>query len=383
MLLSKLLPMFETSPLNIAVPKWTQFVDDCLLRLTILNDRRLRAVPINNELTRMFSLILGMTDMLYMNKPIKDTDRYLNYLRFEKVKFDRVLNSNLTGNIAHNLIIKNSYSSIPVFLIPTSESSYMSSLPMDEGWDSWKKVKPIRVCGHDSVEMPEIDSDMIEFKYEEPTFMVIAVDTIALAFKWFYYTTSNVEDEFNSVIEFTHRHVFDTLSEDLFHIWCNKQLRLMRTVSDLDEKVDIVARVGNNQSAKSGVSGAQYKTAATALYKQFLNNTTFKDSLKYVMSDLVGGTSLLNLSQSLVDSNHLIDTRENIAFLYLRDIEYFKTIFAICNVDPNNTTLKRYKARLRRTIKKLNNQRVWQSVKNKTLADLLEMELTLLLLELD
>ena len=106
-------------------------------------------------------------------------------------------------------------------MCPIDTISYPSILPFQKNWYAWEKVKPVHIWYHNSEEYTlNFLKNSIAFKTEQPTHGIIFIDTISLILKYYKYLMTDLPNEPEKTMHnFIHRHVLNTVFEDLEEIW--------------------------------------------------------------------------------------------------------------------------------------------------------------------
>lgn len=219
--------------------------------------------------------------------------------------FDK--NRFVSGNETKELIL-------PTFgLIPSAITIYSD-------WDDWEEIAPIRILNHDSKELNlAFHNGQIDFKKDQPTFAVFAVDVPALLWKYIKYIKEN-DYSFESVDRdaFISKHIIPFFYDQLVDIWLLKIVRecyIDPTTNETD--LFITNNYATNSSIiKSGVRemnhiidmlGVNVVSLGAFLSTEILDDKSLLDCIDIYGTQYTISNSRRYLGYEILKSYNLID----------------------------------------------------------------------------
>lgn len=136
---------------------------------------------------RLLRYIINNADFDLLERQGNNFDRYMYHLRFIKASLDNIFDRISRGRGYRNIFFK-SERKTEEFILPVEDLNTLVHLPLDtEDWETWKKVRPVRLWDHNSDEFTvNLLNDRFTFtRGLEPTNAIILIDVVALILKYF------------------------------------------------------------------------------------------------------------------------------------------------------------------------------------------------------
>lgn len=350
------------------IPQWSQYLESLNLQKRQLKTRFLNS---HGYESRGFRLLKQITDLIdpdfisYLLKQPDDYARYLNGFLPLARESARLFQPVESGRAYRKMFYEKGLFSTSEYFCPVDDVDHLSTLPMEEGWESWTEVQPVHLWYNDSPEYTmNVLKGRVEYKYTNPTFAIIFVDTIALMFKYYKYMTSQIDLGTEKTLhKFIHEHVFSFFFEDLQNIWVLNQVLLCTQVPDGEETVDsLMVKIGAS-NRQYGYVGGRHQEAV--------------EHLLDAMDDVRDGNIRVNslLSSKLLPSGSIID-RIYYSFKYLdvahtQQLKYMRMLRDMPMVDlllqmngwrPDNEIYKSLVRDLRYQLKRLQSSKPWSRI---------------------
>ncbi len=343
----------------------------------LITERYLDAVGYESPIVVLLRKILADAEIDKLLQRATDFDCYMDQLYTTTPDLDAIFDAAETGAGFTELVIARNPKHTQEFLIPAHCQDPLSQLPMDQGWEAWQQVKPLRLVDIDSDELSfQTYQDMIVFRTDYPTRAVFTLDTTALVLQYVNFLRGH-DPEVIYQPEYLHRYVLVHLLKDLEDLWLGTVYgRLIGgdPGSGPDPRLDRIRLLGDRYY---GYVGAEFPIAmreiATAV------RTCARGGLTPAM--LLAG---LNLSdnyvpdflRTLLATAMLPEQRQYHWMEYLRDIRWLSLMHSTYALQPNFIASKNLQTTLRRDVPLLLITKPWQNCRSAKLAQWLEVDMT-------
>ena len=195
---------------------------------------------------RLLKYILQFVDFEYLNKKVNNYERYSDYIRFIYKDMLNTFDRAGKGRGYINLFFPRLQFITEEFLIPVADTGCITNLPLHtEDWNTWKKINPLKIWDHDSLEYNlNLINDQYHFRYFPPSYCVELLDVVSLLFKYYIWVKNHKVYENNDAANivpveyFLHKYVFGPTVWDLANIWLLhliSKLLMTEDLSDLKE----------------------------------------------------------------------------------------------------------------------------------------------------
>ena len=351
------------------VPAWIQYVQALETYLRPLYRRHILAPDVSTPGIALLRYILACVDWNYMEHQTSDYERYSYYLRHVRDNLENTFDHNTTGFRFFNTFTSRHLGKVPEFIIPVEDVTTISTLPLDKPWEYWVGVRPVRYLYHDSKELSfDIEKDRVRFYKDPPSYVVISIDVVALAFKWWKYLTSaplEEEEDMKDQRRFLHKYVISGFYEDQLDIFLLHQLELLSDVSSIDDIEQYTATIvsANNQY---GYVGLRYNESCRVMYRELM-----KINSGNIRPSAICASPLLGYRKSIVQRVHqtLSDLdvprlRQYQFYRYLRDKGMISFILKLHQYKSQSVIYSRMQKVLKPRVQKAIRERIWDYVKD-------------------
>lgn len=359
-----------------AIPPYQLFLKQ---QAKIINERYTRLYNTagrENRATAMLRFILNFVDMEYMLRQPNNYYRYLyeirSIIRSISESFDRVAR----GRGYNDTFISKSRYYTEEFIMPTEDVGTITNLPLyTDDWETWKRIHPVRIVGHDSTEYTiNALGDVLTFSEIPPNYVFIMIDTAALILKyysWYLYGRDKEPDQELAIHKpqqlFLHKYVICNLVWDNFNVW------LLNTIYRLSDYVNEngtsnITKEFHTKALESDMQWGRLSDLATEAFRYL--GVLLEDSSHNLRPEAIISSKLL-LSGSILEYATQMTTRWDLPILeqydYLRWIRDKSLFNFILNIYLNRRTLpttQRMLVNIRRDYKRLVLHRPWKTCNN-------------------
>ena len=361
--------LYKASPM--LIPVWDQYLDDLTILRNELHRRYMLNYGADSRCLRILSMMAGETDINYLVKQKNDYDRYINYFFPSQQIWNDVFRPTKNGRAYKKVFYKKGIYAPNEYLCPCDDVDHLKILPMNKPWEYWKHVKPVHIWYHDSNEYTlNMLENKIAFKHSIPTYSVVFIDSISLAFKYYKYITSDIPEEGEkSLHNFVHRHVLSLLFQDLQDVWITNQvLNSIEMVKDPENEELMENIVNEKVDIRYGFRGTRFKeaidrlTSRIYLIKQGNNRPqNFLSSKIYPSGSII---DKINYSLIYLDMPHL---RQYEYVSFLRDWKYFTILYELNKLNLSNPMYRNLCQELRIYVRRYKNSRFWNAIYDSSL----------------
>ena len=359
-----------------AIPPYQLFVKQ---QAKIINERYTRLYNTQgreNRATAMLRFILSFVDMEYMLKQPNNYYRYLYEIRPIVKSISESFDRSTRGRGYTETFVTKSNVYTEEFIMPTEDINTITNLPLyTDDWETWKRIHPVRVVGHDS---PEYTLNLLgdRFTYREmaPNYIFIMIDVAALILKYYAWYIGYRDKEPNQDLAihipqqlFLHKYVMCNLVWDNFNVW------LLNTLYRLSEYVNEngtshITEEFHTKALECDMQWGRISDLATEAFRYL--GVLLGDTSKNLRPEAIMSSKLL-LSGSVLDYAKQMTTRWNLPILeqydylrWIRDKSLFNFILNVYLTRRTLPTTHRMLINVRRDYKRLVLHRPWKTCNN-------------------
>lgn len=378
-MLEYLTPFIENSSPRL-IPAWNQYVqaietfkEPLYKRFMLATDHETRGITI-------MRYILSCVDWSYMKNHASDFDRYSFHVRFIKDDLENTFDHNTTGFRFFNTFTSKNLGRVQEFIIPVEDITSVTTLPFDKGWEHWIPVRPVRYLTHDSREFTlNVEKDVVKFTREQPNYAIIAIDVVALVFKYWKYMTEAPDDPEwmgKDQRRFLHKYVISGFLDDLTDIFL---ISHMSEISKCKEQAEILEFTTKKHSAELqyGYIGSRYQEASQVMFKELTKVKAGSVRPSAIFSSPLLGrrNSITQRINTIIENLDVPRLRQFEFYRYLRDKDLFNlmlNIFEFRHMDPLYERIRRH---IKPKIQKLIRNKIWLYIKDPIIKSDIEYEL--------
>lgn len=350
------------------VPAWNQYVKNIETFKLPLMKRYLLANDYETSGIALLRYILSCVDWNYMRHCHSDYDRYLYHLRYIRDDLENTFDHTTTGFKFRNLFTSKHLGTVQEFIIPVEDTTIVKTLPFDKGWEHWVHIKPVRYLTHDSPELTlNVEQDRVRFYRTPPTYVIISIDVIALALKyWKYMSDAPIDPEFvgKDQRRFLHKYVLFGFIDDLIDTFLIQHIKKVSEIQDEDELNTF--NVKHSSTQMYGYVGARYNEASRTLYRELQ-----KVKSGATRANMIFSSPLLGNKKTIVDRVNTIINKLDVPRLrqyqfyrYLRDKDLFNIMINIFKFRDMDPLYQRIQRSVKPKLLKLLREKIWLYIKD-------------------
>lgn len=362
-----------------ALPIWEQYLNALNYQRDELKRRYMLNYGGNSRCVQVLKHILSLTDMDHLNLQKNDYDRYLNSLRFYRNSFKEIFDPVKNGCAYRKVFYdKKLLYSTSEYLCPIDTISYPSILPFQKNWYAWEKVKPVHIWYHNSEEYTlNFLKNSIAFKTEQPTHGIIFIDTISLIFKYYKYLMTDLPNEPEKTMHnFIHRHVLNTVFEDLEEIWLLNQILLCASIEDNAANYKDISLIQKISDRQYGYITSRHEEAMNEILRAFKLIRTGQLRVNSFLSAKIfpSGSILDRIEYSFkyLDVPHLIQYQY---MEIMRDLPLLKLIITLYSWRPETVMYKALCRDLRILTQRIQNTKPWLKIFDSSIKGYIQQEM--------
>lgn len=355
----------DTAPGVVNIVKYENYLTTMIVRRTELLGRYMGAYGTETPGVRMLKHILGLVDIAYLKQLKNDYDRYTFYFKYIGKDLGDIIDANGSVSMRKEMFIHKHLFTAAEFIIPVSSEDHLKALPMMEDWEAWKDVRALRLVDHDSEEytINTIQSN-VRFRAIQPSYAVITIDPIILAFKYFKYRVAHEGDDADLITpqRFIHKHILNTLMMDLQDIWLRDQII---NAFYVDKLSDLRTQTPANTTYDNmyGYVGLQYRSAMGDIWRvvQELKSGRIKPNMFFDSVSLSTGSIKSHLI-TLLEENYIPPLRQFAWETYLRDMKWVELILLVYSANPNDVKGQTLRKAFRIKVNNLHRTQFWNNI---------------------
>ena len=234
---------------SLTITNWNRITNNVKVRLDIQKQRYVLAPNTQSNSVRMLRALALNVDLKYLMSKLDDMDLYMATTTMVtplRMLFDQVYQ----GHEAKDMFISDSNGLVtPELIVSTMHDSPMRTLPLGQGWNTWKTMHPVQVIYHDSLELPwDLGSSQFYFRELPAHYLLVSIDISVYLIKLIKYirTVKNGYWDTDVIDTFVHHEILASLYEDMLRTW---ELNVINTTLVVDQRTHLleVTEETNNQ----------------------------------------------------------------------------------------------------------------------------------------
>lgn len=378
-MLEYLEPFIENTSPRI-IPAWQQYVSAIETYRSPLYKRYLLAADVSTPGVSLLRYILSCVDWSYMRHQSSDYDRYMFHIRYIRDDLENTFDHITTGFRFFNCFTTKHMGKVQEIVIPVEDTTAISTLPFDRGWEDWIGIRPVRYLYHDSSELSfDIEKDRVRFYREPPSYVVVSIDVVALVFKYWKYLTdapTPEEDVGKDTRRFLHKYVFNGFFYDQLDTYLIHQLVDISKIQAPDEIAHMTSRT-KTSNLQYGWVGSRYTESCSVMYKELQKIKSGNIRPSAILSSPILGNrrSIVQRVHTLCNTLDVPRLRQYQFYRYLRDKDLFQFILSLHQYKSQEAVYKRIERTVKPKIQRLLRERIWTYMKDPVLRSRIQDEL--------
>lgn len=362
------------------LPHLNNYIDFLNIRRSMIQNRFLPYPGHESKFVALLRNILENSDINKLLSKDSDLDCYLDILQYTKKDLNQLFDSTMNGTKYSRMLIAPHSGKTSEYFIPVECEDVFSQLPLDQSWNNWSQVRPIRIVDVDTDELSfNTYLDLLVYKRDYPTRCVVTIDVVALVLQYINFIKTDVSGI--SQQEYLHQYVLPGLLEDLENLWlCRLYTTLVNTTMD---------NINFNLSNFIGDNFYGYTGTELPLTIQELMSFIQKIKDGVVKPDV--GVNSFRTSEGTI-YNYLVDLRQHTSIAnlrqydwmtYLRDIRWMKLLYSTYSLNKNFVGYNNLYRSLRRDLPILYNMKFWTNSHDTSIQDYIKDDIEKLLTEMN
>jgi hypothetical protein len=357
-------------------PAWNNLITVLTTKTKSLQQRQLLAPGKDTPIIELCRYLLSQVDYTYLFKLTNDLDRYGRYFTYVRKEWESIYSILSTGRSNKDLIVKNAYN----LIIPSKCINPIRDMPMDQGYEYWKMMRPLKILMHTSDEYTiDLIDDHLRFKKDIPDGIIGCLDPIMLAYMYFHWLKST-DQNYQQVDNRTwiHRNVWLPIQNDLLDIWLMKVISVI-TNAVMDKNEDSLHNTLKNitglmESALAPTN--QMHVSCINLLAGLSDIRSFRITANsFISSNILVNKSLYGYVKLLMTLYDVDIGRQFWSFRYLRDHAIFNIIYDIFRLYRDKPTYQAVLIRLGLYLNNIYRAKVWETIPNQYLKNYVERSL--------
>lgn len=354
------------------MPHAGQYVETLNLRRQIIADRFTTGVGYESNLVVLLRKILADADIPALLRKASDLDCYLDVLQYTEPGLSNIFDATTTGLTFRDMAIRRSPTPTVEYLIPVQCADVVASLPLDNGWEAWRSVRPLRLLDVDSLELTfAVHQDQIQYVRDPPSRAIVTIDVVALVLQ--YVNVLRADASGLSQAGYLHRHVLIHLLGDLEDLWLANLYDALLVDPDRFAREGTAALVGDGFYGFPGselpIALKELTTMIGACRGGGLTPATLLASLPLSEGTVPG------FVRAMIATTTIGERRQNYWMEYLRDRRWLDLIWRCYRLQPEFVATRNLATSLRRDLPILYAQRFWQACHDRATALAIETDL--------
>ena len=209
----------------------------------------------------------------------KSSDRYAYVMSDVVDRLDKYLCPNYQLKVRYNCFVSTKNNTpVQEYIVPCRSVTPLIDLPLNQSFDRWKDIHPIRILYNDTLELCGNFLHMtFEYEAEPPSQVIVAIDTPALVLKFLAYCDNQIAHKEPIYLNgFIREHLIGNLYLDIVNCWLFQMLEIGAIDNDLRSRdiitYNLICNESNVERAKLDL--AKYWTNLgnrTYLYGDFIH----------------------------------------------------------------------------------------------------------------
>lgn len=360
---------------SITLNKYELYVMNLNNRKKLRQDRLTKNTFIETNGIRLLKHILSLIDFNILDAMSIDIERLSNYFEPQKRVFDELFDPIHTGKTFENMFVSsdNIYET-KEYLVPIDSTNRLKQLPLDEDWNFWSSLRPLKILSCDTDEYTiDLRTGYIRYRDIPPFFMVIGIDSILLSFMYYKYRLAHPDINY-PMQRFLYEHVFLNLMDDLQDIWLlNLMTDIVKNIAEKNESVSVLKY--SKSSDEYRYLGSNLLRVLTELEQQFAKVQNGQVNVYGVLNSLYlsdPSKNLLDIIMDYLKNYYISDMRQYFSYVYLKDWTLITLIIEMYLLNKDSTDSKNVIKRINREIKKYRRSKLWENEKDTLVRDTIE-----------
>lgn len=335
---------------------------------------------------RLLRYIINNADFDLLERQGNNFDRYMYHLRFIKASLDNIFDRISRGRGYRNIFFK-SERKTEEFILPVEDLNTLVHLPLDtEDWETWKKVRPVRLWDHNSDEFTvNLLNDRFTFtRGLEPTNAIILIDVVALILKYFIWKKHQRDLEPNKELAITtpqqlflHKYVMCDLIWDNANIWLLNQMNKALT-SDISMTHMLFNQNTLCVNDQWGWINSECERAFSYLMKLIRDTSkTFRPE-GFLNCKLLFGGNISNRCRFTDDDLNLPLYHKYDYLRFLRDRKLFNIVINVFKLRPDLPATRNLILNVRKDFKRMLVRKPWTVCNTTSLKNEIEDEMNMM-----
>ena len=332
---------------------------------------------------KLLKYILQFVDFEYLDRKVNGYERYNDYIRFIYRDMLNTFDRAGKGRAYINLFFPRLQFITEEYLIPIADYRSPTNLPLyTEDWSIWKKINPLRIWDHDSLEYNiNIINDQYHFRYMPPSYCVELLDVVALLFKYYIWIKKHQIYENNDIARvipmeyFIHKYIFCPTMWDLANLWLLHLICKLLITEDFNNLSDFDSSQLESDSMYGRVSLNSRKAFEYLFNMIKLNKHLFKANT-LLSSKLLLDSSINDKVLYTEQYLELPGLKKYNYLRWLRDRKLIRICTYVWQQGPNKYNWKSKQRVINRIYNRYYNTRFWNMCNSYLLSNYIEKDFT-------
>lgn len=369
-----------------ALPPYQTFLKQQSIFIRERFKRLYKSEGYESHAVRLLRYIINNADFDLLERQGNNFDRYMYHLRFIKASLDNIFDRISRGRGYRNIFFK-SERKTEEFILPVEDLNTLVHLPLDtEDWETWKKVRPVRLWDHNSDEFTvNLLNDRFTFtRGLEPTNAIILIDVVALILKYFIWKKHQRDLESNKELAITtpqqlflHKYVMCDLIWDNANIWLLNQMNKALT-SDISMTHMLFNQNTLCVNDQWGWINSECERAFSYLMKLIRDTSkTFRPE-GFLNCKLLFGGNISNRCRFTDDDLNLPLYHKYDYLRFLRDRKLFNIVINVFKLRPDLPATRNLILNVRKDFKRMLVRKPWTVCNTTSLKNEIEDEMNMM-----
>lgn len=351
----------DTTLAPIVSGKLLNYIQDLNVRQVLLAERHEDDFGRETEGIALLKHILFYADADYIRTAWdSDFDRWTRGIYPILTDLKRIMDPVTTGVSRADLFIEGR--NVQEILIPVDSSDPFDTWPMDEGWEKWQNVRPLRLLDVASSELTfHVHLGKIKYRRDIPETALFSLDVGLLLLQYVSWLEAHGGDPHVPIQVYLFRHVFLPVIQDLGDVWLrDRYLALLTNPSDSAFDKEITGSIYNNVYGYIGLQYAQAMRQVLGMIQRVQKGST--TPLHFLSSLRVMNAYVPEYCQALRRSTYIPVTRQTYWTVFLRDLPWLRLVWLAYRLNPGWTETRSWMRTVKRDLGLLKNLRIDQGI---------------------
>jgi len=288
------------------ITKWDEIIATLNLRTEQLISKRYDKSALERTLAYdLLNLILSNIELDVVLPMADDIDKYFGYFIGNHDKFTKLFSDAFNVQPKASKFVK-LHKLVQEYLVPTSRTNPIISLPIGYGYDVWKTVPSIKILAHNSYHLPKSFRFNLNFGTNDktPSYIIIGIDIFVLCMKFIKFYNASDRYDLSIMREQFIREEFRGLIQDSTEVYLKN---LIKSIVYDQSPIKPSSSLVNNFDAAINFLDESIDSV-------FLNSWSSSD---WLSTKWINGKSYIDLYGDLIEDWTMADTRQNMAIEFL------------------------------------------------------------------